>query len=113
MTDTEVGTLIVGAGIAGLGMGIRLMRVAAAGADRGSFLILERAHDVGGTWRDNVYTGVACDIPSHLYSYSFRTKPDWTHVFPSGAELQEYLRECAREEGILPHLRFGEPVTDA
>ncbi|GAB3391201.1 NAD(P)/FAD-dependent oxidoreductase [Humibacter soli] len=110
---TEVDTLIVGAGIAGLGMGIRLKREAAAGADRGSFLILERAHDVGGTWRDNVYPGVACDIPSHLYSYSFRTKPDWTHVFPSGSELQEYLRECAREEGILPHLRFGESVTDA
>ncbi|WP_243063867.1 NAD(P)/FAD-dependent oxidoreductase [Humibacter sp. RRB41] len=109
----EVDTLIVGAGFAGLGMGIRLKRQAAKNPRRGSFLILERAADVGGTWRDNVYPGVACDIPSHLYSFSFRTKPDWTHIYPSGSELQEYLREAAREEGILPHLRFGEPVTDA
>lgn len=108
----DVDTLIVGAGFAGLGMGIRLKR-AAADRPLGSFLILERARDVGGTWRDNVYPGVACDIPSHLYSFSFRTKPDWTHVYPSGTELQEYLREAAREEGILPHLRFGECVTDA
>jgi cation diffusion facilitator CzcD-associated flavoprotein CzcO len=109
----EVDTLIVGAGIAGLGMGIRLRRHARTMGAAASFLILERADDVGGTWRDNVYPGVACDIPSHLYSYSFRTKADWSHVYPSGAELQEYLRECAREEGILPHLRFGEPVTAA
>ena len=113
----EVDTVIVGAGFAGLGLGIRLKRAANGsdpdGAGLGSFVILERAGDVGGTWRDNVYPGVACDIPSHLYSYSFRTKPDWTHVYPRGAELQEYLRECAREEGLLPHLRFGEPVTAA
>ncbi|GAB3804912.1 NAD(P)/FAD-dependent oxidoreductase [Humibacter antri] len=109
----EVDVAIVGAGFAGLGMGIRLKRRAADQHAKESFVILERADDVGGTWRDNVYPGVACDIPSHLYSYSFRTKPDWSHVYPSGAELQEYLRECAREEGLLPHLRFGEPVTDA
>ncbi|GAB3614163.1 flavin-containing monooxygenase [Humibacter ginsengisoli] len=109
----EVDVAIVGAGFAGLGLGIRLKRRAAESGANESFVILERADDVGGTWRDNVYPGVACDIPSHLYSYSFRTKPDWSHVYPSGAELQEYLRECAREEGLLPHLRFGEPVTDA
>jgi cation diffusion facilitator CzcD-associated flavoprotein CzcO len=109
----EVDTLIVGAGFAGLGMGILLERRNATEGRHDTFVILERADDVGGTWRDNVYPGVACDIPSHLYSYSFRTKPDWSHVYPSGAELQEYLRECAREEGLLPHLRFGEPVTAA
>ena len=109
----EVDVAIVGAGFAGLGLGIRLKRRAADEGTSESFVILERADDVGGTWRDNVYPGVACDIPSHLYSYSFRTKPDWSHVYPSGAELHEYLRECAREEGLLPHLRFGEPVTDA
>lgn len=109
----DVDTLIVGAGFAGLGLGIRIARRNAQEGLDDSFLILERAHDVGGTWRDNVYPGVACDIPSHLYSFSFRTKPDWSHVYPSGAELQEYLRECAREEGLTPHLRFGEQVTDA
>lgn len=109
----EVDTLIVGAGFAGLGTGILLQRRNTAEGRHDTFVILERANDVGGTWRDNVYPGVACDIPSHLYSYSFRTKPDWSRVYPSGAELQEYLRECAREEGLLPHLRFGEPVTSA
>jgi cation diffusion facilitator CzcD-associated flavoprotein CzcO len=97
--------LIVGAGFAGLGMGIRLAREGTA-----SFLILERADEVGGTWRDNDYPGVACDIPSHLYSFSFRRKPDWSRVFAPGAEIQDYLRECAREEGLLPRIRFG---TDA
>ncbi|NNC11500.1 NAD(P)/FAD-dependent oxidoreductase [Planctomonas sp. JC2975] len=109
----EVDTLIVGAGFAGLGLGIRLRRRNAQEGRDESFLILERAHDVGGTWRDNVYPGVACDIPSHLYSFSFRTSAEWTHVYPSGWELQEYLRQCAREEGLLPHLRFGESVEDA
>ncbi|MGA0566797.1 flavin-containing monooxygenase [Rathayibacter sp. KR2-224] len=124
-SSVDVDVVIVGAGFAGLGLGIRLKRrngaaavdpaISSSGvaAAPQSFVILERADDVGGTWRDNVYPGVACDIPSHLYSYSFRTKPDWSHVYPTGAELQEYLRECAREEGLLPHLRFGEPVIDA
>lgn len=103
----EVETLIVGAGFGGLGMGIRLAR-------RGetSFVILERSLDVGGTWRDNVYPGVACDIPSHLYSFSFRRKSDWSHYYASGAEIQGYLKECARTEGLLPHLRFGADVLD-
>jgi cation diffusion facilitator CzcD-associated flavoprotein CzcO len=109
-TAIEVDTVIVGAGFAGLGLGILMKRRNADGGVDDTFVILERANDVGGTWRDNVYPGVACDIPSHLYSYSFRTKPDWSRVYPSGAELQEYLRECAREEGLLPHLRFREPV---
>lgn len=103
----DVETVIVGAGFGGLGMGIQLRR-------RGitSFVILERAGDVGGTWRDNVYPGVACDIPSHLYSYSFRPKPDWSHYYAGGAEIREYLRECAREEGLTPHLRLGTEAMD-
>ncbi len=101
----EVDTLIVGAGIAGLGLGIRLAR---RGTE--SFLILERADQVGGTWRDNVYPGVACDIPSHLYSYSFRPKADWSRFFAPGAEIQAYLVEAARDEGLLPHLRFDTAV---
>ncbi len=106
LDGTHVDVLIVGAGFAGLGMGIRLAR-------RGmmDFLILERGSDVGGTWRDNTYPGVACDIPSHLYSFSFRQKPDWSRVFAPGAEIQEYLRESAREEGLLPRLRLNTAVT--
>lgn len=111
MSDTihpHVKTLIVGSGFAGLGLGIRLKR-------RGDedFVIIERAHDVGGTWRDNEYPGAACDVPSHLYSFSFRPNPDWSRVFSPGPEIQRYLQDCAREEGLLPHLRFGANMEDA
>lgn len=103
----QVETVIVGAGFGGLGMGARLARQGAT-----SFVILERAGDVGGTWRDNIYPGVACDIPSHLYSFSFRPKPDWSHYYARGGEIREYLRECAREEGLTRHLRLGTEVQD-
>jgi cation diffusion facilitator CzcD-associated flavoprotein CzcO len=104
---TEVDTVIVGAGFAGLGAGIRLAR-------RGeqSFVILERANDVGGTWRDNVYPGVACDIPSHLYSFSFLPKPDWSSFFASGPEIHGYLRDAVRSEGLERHLRLGSEVLE-
>jgi len=103
----EVDTIIVGAGIGGLGMGIRLAR-----ETERSFLLLERADDVGGTWRDNTYPGVACDIPSHLYSYSFRPKSDWGRFYAGGGEIHNYLRDAARQEGLLPHLRFGTEVLE-
>ncbi|MGW4291092.1 flavin-containing monooxygenase [Streptomyces sp. NPDC004673] len=104
----HVDVAIIGTGFAGLGMGVRLKR-------RGleSFVLLERADDVGGTWRDNTYPGAACDVPSHLYSFSFRPNPDWSRMFSPGPEIQEYLRETAREEGLLPHIRFGADVVDA
>jgi cation diffusion facilitator CzcD-associated flavoprotein CzcO len=104
----EVEFAIVGSGFAGLGMAIRLKR-------RGDedFVVLERASDVGGTWRDNRYPGVECDVPSHLYSFSFRLNPNWSRVFSPGQEIQQYLRESAREEGILPHVRFDADVLDA
>jgi cation diffusion facilitator CzcD-associated flavoprotein CzcO len=101
----EVDTIIVGTGIGGIGMGIRLAR-----ETERSFLLLERADDVGGTWRDNTYPGVACDIPSHLYSYSFRPKTDWGRFYAGGAEIQRYLTEAAAQEGLLPHLRFATDV---
>lgn len=97
----DVDVVIIGAGFAGLGMGIRLLRERSE-----SFVVLERADDVGGTWRDNTYPGVACDVPSHLYSLSFRPKPDWSRVFSPGREIWEYLRSAAEDEGLLPHIRF-------
>ncbi|GAA0998774.1 flavin-containing monooxygenase [Subtercola frigoramans] len=100
--------IIVGAGFAGLGMGTRLAR-----ENTHSFLILERATEVGGTWRDNTYPGVACDVPSQLYSFSFRPKPDWSRVFAPGAEIAGYLRECARSEGLLPCIRFSTELLEA
>src|SRR5579862_6253156 len=104
----DVGVIIVGAGFSGLGLGIRMRRRGLS-----SFVILERADDVGGTWRDNTYPGVACDVPAPLYSYSFRTNPDWSHMYAPGGEIWAYLREAAHDEGLLPHLRTGADMLEA
>ena len=94
--------LVVGAGFAGLAMAVRLKQ---AGID--DFVILERGDDVGGTWRDNTYPGAACDVPSHLYSFSFAPNPRWTRAFSPQWEILDYLRDVARRYGIVPHLRLG------
>jgi len=107
-TMTVVDALIVGAGFAGIGMGIELKR-----HGRESFVIIEQADDVGGTWRDNRYPGVSCDIPSHLYSFSFRPNPAWSRIFAEGREIHEYLRSCVREEGLGDHLRLNCPLLEA
>lgn len=99
---------IIGSGFSGLCLGAMLRR---EGID--DFVILEKADDVGGTWRDNSYPGAACDIPSHLYSFSFEPKSDWSRVYPPQPEILEYLRHCARKFGLVPHLRFGREVTAA
>ena len=99
---TETPILIVGAGFAGIGMGIRLRQTG-----REDFLIIERADDVGGTWRDNHYPGIACDVPSHLYSYSYLPNPDWSRVFSPGGEIQAYIQKCARDEGLMDKIHFG------
>jgi len=98
----DVDVAVVGAGFAGIGLGVRLAR-----RRRESFVLLERAHGVGGTWRDNRYPGVACDVPSHLYSFSFAPNPHWTRAFSPQPEIWAYLGDCARRFGILPHLRLG------
>lgn len=108
MRPTHVDVAVVGAGLAGVGLGARLRR-----AGRTGFVMLERADDVGGTWRDNVYPGVACDIPSALYSYSFLPQPAWSRVFAPGAEIHGYVRDVARSEGLGPHLRLGTELTGA
>ncbi len=96
---------ILGAGLSGMCMGIQLKQ---AGID--SFTILEKTDNVGGTWRDNTYPGVACDVPSHLYSYSFELNPDWSRAFPPGWEIQGYCERTAAKYGLGPHLRFGSEV---
>lgn len=105
---TETPILIIGAGFAGLGMAIQLKR-----RGRDDFIVIERAGDVGGTWRDNHYPGIACDVPSHLYSYSYLPNPDWTRVFSPGGEIQAYIRKCAEDEGILPHIKFHTDMTES
>jgi cation diffusion facilitator CzcD-associated flavoprotein CzcO len=99
---------IVGSGFGGLGMAIRLKQ---AGVD--DFVVLEKADDVGGTWRENTYPGCACDVPSHLYSYSFAPNPDWSRAFSPQPEIWAYLRRCARRFGVTPHIRFGTELREA
>jgi cation diffusion facilitator CzcD-associated flavoprotein CzcO len=74
------------------------------------FVLLERARDVGGTWRDNSYPGCQCDVPSHLYSFSFAPNPDWSRTYSRQPEIWEYLRRCAQEFGIVPHIRYDHEV---
>jgi len=104
----EVTFLIVGAGFSGLGAAIKLTQ-----AGHRDVIVLERADDVGGTWRDNVYPGCRCDVPSNLYSYSFEAKPDWSETFPSQPELWAYLRRTVRKYRLGGYLRFGHEVTGA
>jgi cation diffusion facilitator CzcD-associated flavoprotein CzcO len=104
----DVDVAIVGSGFAGLGIGYRLRE---AGID--DFVILERASDVGGTWWWNTYPGCQCDIPSHLYSFSFAPNPDWTRTYPLQCEIQAYLRGCAERFDLIPRIRFGHEVKRA
>lgn len=103
--DPPLAVAIVGAGFAGIGLGIQLRR-----AGYRDFAIFERRDQVGGTWHDNVYPGVACDVPSHLYSYSFRLNPSWSRFFAEGAEIQQYLHDAVQEEGLGEHLKLGVDV---
>ena len=89
---TDPAIVIIGSGFAGLCMAIRLKQ---AGYD--DFVILEKNDDLGGTWRDNTYPGCACDVPSHMYSFSFELNPDWSRMFAPQQEIWEYLRRCARQ----------------
>jgi cation diffusion facilitator CzcD-associated flavoprotein CzcO len=99
---------IVGSGFSGLCMAIRLKQ---EGID--DFVVLERADEVGGTWRDNTYPGCQCDIPSALYSFSFAPNPNWTRFYPLQSEIRDYLRRCAEDFGVMPYIRFGHDVTGA
>lgn len=99
---------IIGAGIAGIGLAASLR---AAGFE--DFLILERAEDLGGTWRANTYPGCACDVPSHLYSYSFAPNPDWSRTYGQQPEILDYLRGVARDNDAVRHMRFGAEVQRA
>jgi cation diffusion facilitator CzcD-associated flavoprotein CzcO len=99
--------LIIGAGFAGIGFASRLRD---SGFD--DFIVLDRGEDVGGTWRDNTYPGCACDVPSHLYSYSFAAG-DWSRAFAPQQEIQDYLCRVAVEHNVLDHVRLGVEVLDA
>src|SRR5829696_2569973 len=97
---------IVGAGFSGLAMAIQLKK-----AGRHDFVVLEEAAEVGGTWRENTYPGCACDILSHLYSFSFDPNPHWPRQYPTQPEIWDYLRRCVVKYRIGPHIRFRTRVT--
>jgi cation diffusion facilitator CzcD-associated flavoprotein CzcO len=99
--------IIIGTGFSGLGMAISLQQ---QGVD---FVILEKAGDVGGTWRDNSYPGCACDIPSHLYSYSFEPKPDWKNPFSYQPEIWDYLKGVTEKYGLRRYIEFNALVDRA
>jgi cation diffusion facilitator CzcD-associated flavoprotein CzcO len=99
---------IVGSGFAGMGAAIRLQQQGFR-----DFLIFERDQEVGGVWRDNSYPGAACDVESHLYSYSFAPNPSWSNMFSRQPEILEYLRGCAREHALYAKIRFGHEVGKA
>src|SRR5690348_3687147 len=98
----HVRVAIIGAGLGGIGAGIRLR-----GDGETDFVILERAGSVGGTWRDNTYPGCACDIPSHLYSFSFAPNPDWSHSFSRQPEISRYLEDVTDRYSLRRHLAFS------
>lgn len=99
---------ILGAGISGVMMGMLLRR---HGID--SFTIYEKQTDVGGTWLRNSYPGLCCDVPSHLYSYTFAPNPDWSKMYATQPEIQRYIRNCADRFDLLNHIRFATDVRTA
>lgn len=105
---TETDVIVVGTGFSGLGMAIQLRD-----EGRDDFIILEKASDVGGTWRDNTYPGCACDIQSHMYSYSFEQNPEWSRAFAPQQEIWDYLRDVAAKYGLYEHTHFGKELTGA
>jgi len=106
MRHVKVG--ILGAGFAGLGTAIKLKQ---EGVD--DFVVFERDAGVGGTWWANTYPGCQCDIPSHLYSFSFAPNPDWSRTYPMQPELRDYLRRCAERFGVMEKISFETEVTGA
>ncbi|MBD2859445.1 NAD(P)/FAD-dependent oxidoreductase [Spongiibacter sp. KMU-158] len=100
--------VIIGTGFGGLGMAIQLKK-----AGIHSFTLLEKADSLGGTWRDNTYPGAACDVQSHLYSFSFEPKSDWSRKFGLQPEIRAYMESCAAKYGLHEHIQFNQEVLTA
>lgn len=103
--ETQYEVVVIGAGFSGVCVAIQLKQVGI-----NNFHVFEKAADVGGTWRENTYPGVACDVPSHLYSYSFELNPNWSRHYAPGAEIHAYIRDCAQKFGVDEHLSFEAPI---
>jgi cation diffusion facilitator CzcD-associated flavoprotein CzcO len=107
-TVREVDVAIAGAGFGGLCMAIQLQKQGIH-----NFLILEKKGDVGGTWRDNHYPGAACDVQSHMYSFSFETKSDWSKRYAPWNEIQQYILDTVEKYKLRPHIHFNQEVVSA
>ena len=107
-SEISVEVLIIGAGFSGICMGIKLRE---AGAN--SFLIIEKSADIGGTWWDNRYPGCACDIPSHLYSFSFEPSTEWTRMYPGQQEIHAYLKRVVERHELAPNIRLNTRFCEA
>ena len=97
--------VIVGAGMAGVLSAIKLRE-----AGFTDITVYEKADRLGGTWRENTYPGIACDVPSHLYTYTFAPNPEWSHAFPPGPEVLAYFESVARRHGVDELIRYGSEV---
>lgn len=104
----HIDVLIIGAGFSGLGMAIQLRKSKST-----SFLVIEKDPEIGGTWWENHYPGCACDIPSHLYSFSFDLNPAWSRMYSGQAEILSYLKSSAARHGVLPHILLNTALTEA
>jgi cation diffusion facilitator CzcD-associated flavoprotein CzcO len=101
----HVRVAVIGSGFGGLGAAVRLRRMGIT-----DFTVLERSGAVGGTWRDNTYPGCACDVPSHLYSFSFAPHPGWPRSFSGQRDIRAYLEWVTDTFGLRPHIRFDSEV---
>jgi cation diffusion facilitator CzcD-associated flavoprotein CzcO len=106
--DDDFPIAIIGAGFAGIGAAIQLQKEGIH-----SFEIFERAGEIGGTWRDNTYPGAACDVPSHVYSFSFELNPEWSRGFAESGEIQDYLLRCVEKHGLRKRLRLKTEIVEA
>jgi len=107
-TENIYRVIIIGCGFGGIGMAVSLRRQGIS-----NFILLEKEQSIGGVWRDNTYPGAACDVPSHLYSFSFAPNPRWSSVFSPQAEILDYLQGCVDRLDLQRHIRYGTEVHQA
>jgi len=105
MSKVDSHIVIIGTGFAGIGMAIKLKQKGIT-----NFIVLERSSHIGGTWRDNTYPGAACDISSHLYSYSYEPNPNWSRMFSAQKEIYDYNEHCVNKYGLKEYIRFNSEV---
>ncbi|MEP5765939.1 MAG: NAD(P)/FAD-dependent oxidoreductase [Halieaceae bacterium] len=108
MSERELRVVVIGAGMAGILAGIKLQEMGIS-----DITIFEKADRIGGTWRENTYPGLTCDVPSHHYTYSFERNPDWTRFLPPGAEVQDYFQRSCDKYGITELIRFNTEIRRA